>query len=232
MVGHAQIVNPDAGCLLHEGSICPEFSGGIIFLKKNEPVRLYLCQTNQIVTDAIGHKFGTDDILSAIRSEKVFGNTGKTLKQLLDEKGIEVAVDNEIKSKYISAKNYASKNHVVLESADCMGILRSSTFLDDEKHWENLFFNPNLIIYVGVVSRDFEINIEHKGYLIGCKNNAEGLVDEVNGLKWYGLALQIGKEHSAMVEFAKNFAEKVGFVPSEKAKCRTYLNKSLLDRNK
>ena len=93
LVGHCKIVNPRANGLEHNSSICPDFNGGIIFLKNGVPIRLYLCQNNQIVEDFYGHKFGVDDILNAIHSNETIGTTGKTMLQLLEEQNVTVVVD-------------------------------------------------------------------------------------------------------------------------------------------
>ena len=231
LIGNYQVFSPQIGEL--DASICPCFNGGIIFLKKGKPIRLYLCQTNDIVEKHIGHKYGVDDIFEALQSEKQIANTGLTLFQLLEKNNVEIVVDGKITSKYTSHKGYASKNDVVLESADSMEILTGPTFLDSVENWEALTFNPHLKFNVGVIAPDFQIEIEHKGYLVGVKKNIQGLVDDVKGKKLYGIALQTGKpaEYTKMINFSKEFSDKVGEkVSQDTLDLGENIDKALLDR--
>ena len=213
-----------------DAKFCPEFNGGIIFLKQGKPIRLYLCQVNDVVTKEIGHAYGMKEIFSAIISDEKVGKTGKSLFELLEKNGVEVFVDASIKSKFKSPNGYVSKNDAVLESADCMEILKSPTFLDDVNNWETAMFYPNMILRVGVIAKEFEIDIEHQGYVVGVKQNVDGLRAEQNGKKLYGIALQTGdkREHLKMVDYVKNFTRSVGLIPSKETK-DIDLARSLLD---
>lgn len=226
--GCYQVINPRFSEL--DSSICPEFNGGLIFFKNNVPIRLYLCQVNDIVEREIGHKYGIEDILKVINSKNKIGNTNFTLKELLKRNNIEIKIDETISSKFTAPNGTIAKNDPVLESADCMAILTSPTFLDDTKNWEAMSFNPHLIFNVGVIASDFEIFIEHKGYIVGIKRNISGLREGQKGKKLYGIALQTAKkeEYKKMVAFVKEFEQKVGNNPELETR-EIDLNKSLLD---
>lgn len=83
------------------------------------------------------------------------------------------------------------------------------TWIDN---WEAITYNPDLVFNVCVVAKNFEIDIKHKGFLVGLKQNVGGLVDDVNGKKLYGIALQTEKkdEYKKMTKFAENFSHQVG----------------------
>ncbi len=231
LIGNYQVINLQTGEL--DASICPCFNGGIIFFKQGKPIRLYLCQTNKIVEEHIGHKYGVEDVFATLESKNEIGNTGLTLLQLLKKNNVEIVVDDKITSKYTSPKGYAVKNDVVLESADSMDILTGPTFLDSVENWEAISFNPDLIFNVGVIAQDFQIEIEHIGYLVGVKKNIQGLVDDVKGKKLYGIALQTGKpaEYLKMVDFSEDFSHKVGEkVSQDTQKLGDDIDKALLDR--
>ncbi len=212
-------------------SECPNFDGGIIFLKNNKPIRLYLCQTNEIVTKELGYNYGMRDIIKVIRSKNKIGNTNKPLSQLLKQNNIKIEVDNTIQSKYVSKNGYASKNHPVLESADHLYILKGPTFLDNINNWECANFYPDIEINLGVIGKNFEIDIEHQGYIIGIKQNIEGLRENQKGKKCYGIALQKSENpviHSQMTEYAESFTKHVGLIPSKETR-EINLAESLLD---
>ncbi len=231
LVGNYQMINSITGKL--DASISPRFNGGIIFLKNGKPKRLYLCQTNAIVSHEIGHDYGVQDIVAALQSPAKIKKTGKTLSELLQQNGVEVVVDHSVKSKFTSSKLYVPKNDPVLESADSMGILTLPTFLDDTAHWEAVSFNPDLVLNLGVIAEDFEINIEHKGFVLGIKTNAAGLRDSQNGRKIYGIALQTGnaQEYKKMVKHCESFCKEVGNTPTKET-LSLNLDVSLLDREK
>ena len=193
-----------------DSKFCTEFNGGLIFLKDGKPIRLYLCQVNDIVRKQLGHNYGVQDIMAELKSDKTVGKTGKTLLQLLSQNSIQVVVDEGVYSKY-EKKGTIIRNDAVLESADCMGVLKSSTFLQNTDDWEAIRFNPDIKNEVGVISKDFQINIEHQGYIIGVKRNIGGLRPEVNGRKLYAIILQTGnaEEYKKMMDYIKNFLDKV-----------------------
>lgn len=230
LIGNYQVINPEIGEL--DSSICPAFNGGIIFMKAGKPIRLYFCQSNEIVEQAIGHIYGKEDIFATLESDQKIAHTGLTLLQLLKKNKVEIVVDKNIRSKFTSPNGYVAKNDVVLESADCMGILTGPTFLNSVENWEAITYNQDLVFNVGVIADEFEIEIKHKGYLVGVKQNIGGLVDDVKGKKLYGIALQIGNEaeYKKMVEYAEQFSAKVGNrVTQETMKIGKDIDKALLD---
>lgn len=231
LVGHYSVMlNNEIPQSKIEDRVCPNFNGGIIFMRKGKPIRLYLCQENDVVTKEIGHKYGMEEIYAVLNSNEPIGETGKSLSQLLKEKGIDVFEDENVQSKFVSANGYVSKNDAVLESADCMSILKSSTFLDNVNNWETAEFYPNMTLKLGVVADDFEIDIEHQGYILGVKQNISGLREEQQGKKLYGIALQTGdrREFLKMVDYTKNFTRSVGLIPCKDTQ-KIDLSKSLLD---
>ncbi len=228
LCGHTQIIFHEKEI---DPSLSPNFDGGIIFLENNKPIRLYLCQTNEIVTKELGYKYGMRDIVAVVRSKNKITGTNKSLYQLLKQNQIKIEVDNCIKSKFVSKNGYKPKNHPVLESADHLYILKGPTFLDNLNNWECANFYPDIEMNLCVLGQDFEINVEHKGFIQGIKQNISGLRESQKGKKLYGIALQKTENpviHSQMTEYAQNFTNHLAVRPSNETR-KIDLAKSLLD---
>ncbi len=231
LIGHYEVSldknNPQSKL---DASVCPNFNGGIIFLKHGKPIRLYLCQENEVVSKELGHVYGMKEIFAALESDEKVYKTGKSLFELLEENGIEVKVNANIKSRYVCEKGYASKNDAVLESAQNMDVLTSLTFLHNVNNWETANFYPNMTLDVGLIADNFEIDIHHEGYILGVKQNIEGLRAGQDGKKLYGIALQTKdtREFLKMTDHAKKFARSCALLPSKETK-QVDLSKSLLD---
>ena len=91
LIGHYKVSCPGVGSL--NEADCPHFNGGIVFLKDGKPIRLYLCQTMDSVEDALGHKYGVEDIFTTLDSDQIIGKTGKTLRELIIQNDIKVHFD-------------------------------------------------------------------------------------------------------------------------------------------
>ena len=208
LVGNCQI--SVAGETIDNG-ISPEFNGGVIFLKNGQPKRLYLCHVNDRVTNSIGQKFSTKYIDDVLNSDADVDDSGKSLRQLLDDAGVKRRTDESIHSKYVSKQKYVDKTDPAFESADQLLILQDVTFLNSVEDWESISFYPDIESRLSIEGTDFDIEIKHKGLIAGVKKNQKYLPQQLQGRKAYAIALQTNdkQQYEAMIEYTKSFVSKV-----------------------